>query len=108
MSTPISRRTVLRGLGTAMALPWLDAMTPTFARAAAAGSPPMRMAFFYVPNGVHMQAWTPKTEGKDFELPEILKSMAAYKDDMLVLTGLAQENGEAKGCLLYTSDAADE
>lgn len=98
MSTPaISRRTVLRGLGTAMALPWLEAMTPTLARAATAGSAPLRMAFFYVPNGVHMPGWTPKAEGADYEMPEILKSMAAFKYDMLILTGLAQENGEAKG-----------
>src|SRR4051794_21580884 len=98
MSRPLSRRTVLRGLGTAIALPWLEAMTPAFARgAAAAANHPLRMAFFYVPNGVHMQDWTPKAEGSGFELPEILKPMASFKDDLLVLTGLAQENGEAKG-----------
>ncbi len=99
MSTmgPLSRRTILRGLGTSMALPFLEAMVPTFARAALAPSNPLRMAFFYVPNGVHMQAWTPKAEGSDFEIPELLQPIAAFKDDLLVMTGLAQENGEAKG-----------
>ena len=65
-STRISRRTVLRGLGTAIALPWMEGM----ARAAdiAAGKPgdlvgPKRMAFFYVPNGAHKQDWPPSKEG---------------------------------------------
>src|SRR4051812_48930288 len=100
MTTPLSRRAALRGLGTAVALPWLEAMVPSFARGAmanAAANGPLRMAFFYVPNGVHMQDWTPRSEGSDWEVPEILKPLAAFKDDMLVLTGLAQENGEAKG-----------
>lgn len=100
MTTPLSRRAALKGLGTAVALPWLEAMVPSFARAAASASAangPLRMAFFYVPNGVHMQDWTPKAEGSEWEVPEILKPLAAFKDDMLVLTGLAQENGEAKG-----------
>ena len=96
MTTPISRRTVLRGLGTAIALPWLDAMTRASAFAAAPAAP-LRMAFFYVPNGVHMQDWTPQVEGSLTDLPAILKPMTAYKDDLIVLSGLAQENGEAKG-----------
>ena len=57
---PISRRTVLRGLGTAIALPWLEAMKPL---ASAAGDLPRRMAFFYVPNGVHLPDWTPEHFG---------------------------------------------
>ncbi len=62
--SPISRRTALRGLGTAVALPWLEAMTPSFARGATAlaGSNPLRMAFFYVPNGIHVGR-TPGYEG---------------------------------------------
>ncbi len=96
MTTPLSRRTVLRGLGTAIALPWLEIMHRSSAFAAAPAGP-LRMAFFYVPNGVHMQDWTPKAEGALTDLPAILKPLSAYKDDLLVLTGLAQENGEAKG-----------
>jgi hypothetical protein len=93
----ISRRTVLRGLGTSLALPWLDAMSPAIVRAAAAKEAPLRMAFFYVPNGVHMPAWRPKEEGKAFELPETLKALAKHKDDLLVMSGLAQEKGFANG-----------
>ncbi|HEY2157323.1 MAG TPA: DUF1552 domain-containing protein, partial [Isosphaeraceae bacterium] len=93
----ISRRTVLRGLGTSLALPWLEAMSPAIVRAAAAKETPLRMAFFYVPNGVHMPAWKPTAEGKEFELPETLKALAKHKDDLLVLTGLAQEKGFANG-----------
>ena len=56
----ISRRTILRGLGVGIALPWLEAMTPALSLAApAAAAPPKRMAFFYVPNGIHMPGWTP-------------------------------------------------
>ena len=61
---PISRRTVLKGFGTAIALPWLEAMTPVLARAEAVEKKaPKRLAFFYVPNGVNMTEWTPKATG---------------------------------------------
>jgi len=97
----ISRRTVLRGLGTAMALPWLEAMGQTSALATPAGPSgnpaPLRMAFFYVPNGAHMADWTPKQVGTDFSLPLILEPLAPLKDDLVVLTGLAQRNGNALG-----------
>jgi hypothetical protein len=94
----ISRRTVLRGLGTAIALPWLEAMAPAAELASGSKSAaPKRMAFLYVPNGAHMQAWTPATEGSDFELPFILEPLKAFKDDLLVLTGLAQDNAAAHG-----------
>ena len=124
--SPLSRRAVLRGLGTAVALPWLEAMTPTFARgpaAGAAGSGPLRMAFFYVPNGVHMESWRPPAEGVLKDLPETLAPLAKFKDDLLVLSGLAQETGEAgpdgpgdharalstflTGCRLKKTDGAD-
>ena len=95
-STPLSRRTVLRGLGTAVALPWLELMTKASAFSSAPAGP-LRMAFFYVPNGVHMQDWTPKAEGPLGDLPDILKPLAGLKDDLLVLSGLAQNNGEALG-----------
>ncbi len=101
-SLNISRRTVLRGAGAALALPWMEAMAP--AAALGLGSPsgpategPQRMAFFYVPNGVHMQDWRPKEEGRDYTLPWILEPLNPLKDEMLVLSGLAQRNGEALG-----------
>jgi hypothetical protein len=59
------------------------------------------MAFIYVPNGAHMQDWTPATEGTDYELPHILKPLAPHKDDVLVLSGLtcdkARPNGDGAG-----------
>lgn len=100
-SSRISRRAILRGAGTALALPWLEAMTPRTVlggtAAGAAADAPRRMAFFYVPNGVHMPAWRPETEGSNFELPWTLEPLNPMKDDLLVLTGLAQRNGMALG-----------
>ncbi len=98
----LSRRTVLRGMGAAIALPWLEAMAPAASWVDGPGSgkdgaPPKRMAFLYVPNGVHMADWTPKEGGPGFQIPPTLKSLEAYKDDLLVLTGLAQHNAEALG-----------
>lgn len=96
----ISRRTVLRGLGTALALPWLEAMSPAprISRAAEnASGVPKRMAFLYVPNGAHMDAWTPDKEGADFALPATLQALEPFKNDLLVLTGLTQDNAFAHG-----------
>ncbi len=99
----ISRRTVLRGLGAAVALPWLEAMAPlnVLASTPAAQSAPNRLAFLYVPNGVHMPAWKPKDDGVLGELPEILKPLTAVKDDLLVISGLtadkARPNGDGAG-----------
>jgi len=89
----LSRRTVLRGLGATVALPWLDAMTPALA------SPrrPVRLAFTYIPNGVTLADWTPKGMGRKFELSRILKPLEPFRDDMLVLSGLAAENAKALG-----------
>lgn len=102
MSGPvrISRRTVLRGLGTAVALPWLEAMAPAADLAGAAAkvaSAPRRMAFLYVPNGAHMQAWTPEKEGTGFELPFILEPLKPFQDELNVLSGLAQDGAFAHG-----------
>jgi len=89
----IPRRAFLRGTGAAIALPLLDAMIPTLSRAAAA-KPPVRMAFMYAPNGIIMDAWTPKTQGPDIEFPRILKSLEPFREDLLVLTGLAHRTGD--------------
>src|SRR5262245_31892257 len=96
--TQISRRTVLRGLGTTLALPMLDAMLPL----SAWGAPnpraaPNRLAFFYVPNGMHMPDWSPTKVESDFDLPPILEKIAAFKDDFLVLSGLAHDKANANG-----------
>ena len=95
MLEPLPRRTVLRGLGTALALPWLEAMAPA-ARAAAAPMP-RRLAFFYVPNGVHMPSWTPATPGPLGDLPPILCPLAGVLPELLVLSGLTQDGARAHG-----------
>src|SRR5437764_13516357 len=81
----LSRRTVLRGIGATIALPFLDAMVPS---ARAAGKPVNRFMAFYVPNGMAMEYWMPKGEGANFELSPILQPMAQSRDQMLVLAGL--------------------
>ncbi len=98
-TTQISRRAVLRGLGTAMALPWLEAMAPaaSIAKGRAVKSAAKRMAFFYVPNGINMDDWTPKDVGTNFALPEILQVLEPYKNEMLVISGLAQDGAFAHG-----------
>ena len=96
--TPISRRTVLRGLGTAISLPLLDIMAPSYSRAAATAlKPPTRMAFLYVPNGMHMRDWTPKKEGRDFDLGPILKPVEKYQSKMNVLSGLTLNGARSQG-----------
>src|SRR5262245_30117234 len=101
MTTRLSRRTVLRGLGTAVALPLLDVMAPRSARAIEPATAPRRMAFLYVPNGVNMDEWTPTKEGDDYELTSILQPLAALKSDITVLSGLtcdkARPNGDGAG-----------
>lgn len=90
----ISRRTFLKGVGTTIALPVLDAMAPSIARAAAAGnSTPVRMAFLFVPNGVNQHHWTPELEGANYVMPASLEPLKALKDDFLILSNLAQNNG---------------
>ena len=90
----LSRRSVLRGIGAGIALPWLDAMRPAFGATTEA---PLRLAFSYVPNGIIPDAWTVKGEGRDFELSRVLKPLSPWRDDLLVLSGLAHKNGNALG-----------
>lgn len=91
----ISRRTLLRGTGAAVALPWLDSMTPAWATATQA-LPPVRLAFFYVPNGVNMAQWRPADEGQLGKLPTTLRALEPVKDKVLVLSDLAAEHCEGK------------
>src|SRR5581483_9197886 len=86
---PMPRRTILRGLGAAVALPMLEAMLPPFARRArAAVKPAHRFLTFYVPNGMAMEYWSPKGEGADFDLSPILEPLAPFRNQMLVLSGI--------------------
>src|SRR5206468_2605165 len=85
----LPRRTVLRGLGATMALPFLEAMIPSFSRRGlAAAKPAHRFQTFYVPNGMAMEYWRPKGEGAAFELSPILEPLAPYRNQMLVLSGI--------------------
>ncbi len=94
----LSRRAVLRGVGVSLALPMLDAMLPSSLLAAAPPArAPRRLAFLYVPNGVHMADWKPKAEGANFELPATLKPLEPFRDQLLVLTGLTCDKARANG-----------
>jgi len=89
LTKTLPRRTVLRGLGATVALPWLDAMAPAFSmRGQAATRPVHRFQAFYVPNGMAMDYWTPKGEGTGFQLSPILQPLSAFKDQLIVLSGL--------------------
>ena len=92
----ISRRTVLRGLGTAIALPTLEVMLPSVARAQAPGAkPPRRLLFYFVPNGIYMDDWTPKDEGPNYSFPRTLQPLEPYRADINVISGLDNRPGEA-------------
>src|SRR5712691_9412425 len=84
----LSRRTVLRGLGVTMALPFLDAMVPALAAMDTLPRSSRRLGIVYAPNGMNMWDWTPKTEGAAFELSPIMQPLAPFRDRMLVLSGL--------------------
>src|SRR5262245_44182884 len=85
----LPRRTVLRGLGVTMALPLLEAMIPATGQLARAASRAAhRFLAFYVPNGMAMEYWTPKGEGRTFELSPILEPMSPFRNQMLVLSGI--------------------
>ena len=91
----LSRRTVLRGLGTSVALPLLDAMVPAAtALAQTAANVQPRMGFVFFPHGAVMQRWTPATVGSDFVVPEILAPAAAHKNKMTIVSGLRNKPAE--------------
>jgi len=84
----LPRRTLLRGMGATLALPFLDAMLPPFTVRGRAAQPVHRFQTFYVPNGMAMDYWTPRGEGAAFELSPILEPLAPFRDQMLVLSGI--------------------
>jgi len=86
----LSRRTLLRGAGAALALPLLESMLPAGAlRAAPASSRPrVRLACIYVPHGAVMSKWTPATVGTGFEFPEILKPLEPFRAHVNVISGM--------------------
>jgi hypothetical protein len=92
----ISRRSLLRGAGVSVALPWLDIMARG-AAAASTATPPVRMGFFYVPNGVHMDDWRPAAEGPLAELPPILRPLEAVASRVVVVSNLAADHCNGNG-----------
>ena len=106
----IGRRTMLRGVGTVLALPFLDGMMPALS---AAVKPVNRFGAVYVPNGIMMQNWTPATEGSAFELSPTLKPLEPFRDRLLVLSGLnsipppdAVDNAHPKASTRFLTDVA--
>ena len=89
-----SRRTLLGGAGVALALPYLESLTPQRARAAA---PPLRFLGYYVPNGIHMASWTPAAQGADYQLTPILQPLAKVRAQLSVLSGLANRPARPDG-----------
>src|SRR5512134_1368972 len=92
----LPRRTFLRGMGAAVALPLLDAMVPALsAQSRTAAAPVRRLGFVYIPNGAIMEQWTPAAEGKAFELSPILKPLEAHRDRITVVSNLDSRPAEA-------------
>ena len=101
----ITRRTVLRGAGATLTLPWLAAMTPDLDRLGAAPPAPLRLACLFMPNGVLPSHWTPKSDGGNYTLSPSLEPLAPVKQHVLVLTGMRNKKshfGEGH----YTKTAA--
>jgi len=89
MKRHISRRTVLRGIGATVALPFLDAMVPALtATAQTAANPTPRFGVVFVPLGERPGYWTPKTVGADFEMTTILQPLEKYRNYMTVVSEL--------------------
>jgi hypothetical protein len=86
----VARRTILRGLGAAVALPLLDSMLPAFTWIAKAAQPVKRFGVVYLPNGVIIEKWTPAAEGAGFEFSPILAPLEPFRDRLVVVSGLTQ------------------
>ncbi len=92
----LSRRTILRGLGAAIALPALDAMAPALKSSTLPGGRPNRMGFVYVPNGINKEHWTPDYAGAfQGELPRVIRPLEPFQDRMTMLSNLTNNGGRA-------------
>ena len=89
----IPRRAVLRGIGATVALPLLDGMLPAFASQPASIA---RLSIVFSPNGMNMDKWMPATEGAGFQLSPTLEPLAAFRQRLLVLSGLDNSIGDAR------------
>ena len=93
----LSRRTVLRGVGAAVSLPFLEAMVPAAtALANTAAAPKPRLGFFYFPHGAIMDSWTPAKVGSDFEVSPILAPLAPFRDKLTVVSNIGNKPGESR------------
>jgi hypothetical protein len=90
----LDRRTLLKGVGAAIALPALDAMLPALAATGKAAKQARRVAVVYVPNGIIMKDWKLATTGADFAFTRILKPLEPFRQDITVLSGLANHAAE--------------
>jgi hypothetical protein len=98
LEASLTRRNLLRGFGTVMALPWLESLAPRAMRAEAAkAAAPMRAAWLYVPNGVNVQEWMPTGSGSDYQLSPALGELASLREEFSVLSGLAHDKARAHG-----------
>jgi len=94
--THLSRRTMLKGAGAAIALPLLDAMVPAAtALANTAAAPTPRMGFIFFPHGAVMDHWSPKTTGTDYEMSAILKPFEPLREHMTIVSGLRNKPAES-------------
>src|SRR5262245_29326436 len=94
----LPRRTFLRGMGTAVALPLLDAMIPALTAAVETPAKPVRrLGVVYHPNGVIYQNWLPRGIGRQFELSPILAPLEPFRDQLIVVSGLSSHQAEALG-----------
>ena len=94
MTSKISRRTMLRGLGVSMALPWMESLTAAGEPAvggAAAAEPPVRLAVLFAGNGFHSKEWWAKGSGREIELGKVLEPVAGFREKMLFVKGLYNE-----------------
>ena len=90
----LPRRTVLRGMGATLALPFLDSMVPAFATKAAT-KPVKRFGVVYLPNGLMLRSFVPPSAGKDFEMTRLLKPLEKYRHQLTIVSGLSNAAAEA-------------
>lgn len=94
----VSRRTVLQGFGTALALPWLESLVTASSIGRSANQPPLRLAFMYLPNGMRMKHWTPKGKSEtEFATPNIFVPVEKFLDQTTIVSGLALSGADPHG-----------
>ncbi len=109
----ISRRAVIRGAGATLALPFLEIMRGTGVAKTGIAKPPVRTAFFYIPNGVVQRSWHPEDTGKGYKLSPTLEPLASVREKITLLTKLdrvkvAGTDGHAQAGACWLSSAAPD